>query len=117
VAEVLRDHAFGLPLSRQQAKAASAIVSCRTAKLGGHEEVCKKCGVVRNAYNSCRNRHCPKCQGLKQALWAERQRLLALPTAHYQIIFTISGELHPLFRVAPALCLKLFFQAVSETLL
>lgn len=117
VADVLRDHAFALRLSPQQAKAASAIVSCRTAKLGGHEEVCKTCGLVRNAYNSCRNRHCPKCQGLKQALWAERQRLLALPTAYYQIIFTIPGELHPLFRVAPALCLKLFFQAVSETLL
>jgi len=113
----VRDHAFGLRLSPQQAHAASAIVSCRTAKLGGHREVCKKCGFVRHAYNSCRNRHCPKCQILKQALWAGRQRALALPTAYYQIIFTIPGELHWLFRVAPALCLKLLFGAVSETLL
>jgi hypothetical protein len=117
VADVLRDHAFGLDLTPQQAHAASAIVSCRSAKLGGHREVCKTCGFVRRAYNSCRNRHCPKCQILKQALWAERQRALALPTAYYQIVFTIPGELHPLFRVAPELCLKLLFQAVSETLL
>jgi len=113
----VRDHAFGLRLSPQQAHAASAIVSCRTAKLGGHREVCKKCGFVRRAYNSCRNRFCPKCQILKQALWAERQRALALPTAYYQIIFTIPGELHRLFRLVPALCLKLLFEAVSETLI
>jgi len=117
IADVLRDHAFQLDLTPQQAHAASAIVSCRTAKLGGHREVCRTCGFVRRAYNSCRNRHCPKCQILKQALWAERQRVLALPVAYYQIVFTIPGELHPLFRVAPELCLKLLFHAVSETLL
>ena len=117
MADILRDHAFSLRLSPTQARAASALVHCRTARLGGHREVCKICGFVRRAYNSCRNRHCPKCQGLKQALWAERQRVLALPTAHYQIIFTIPGELHRLFRRAPELCLALLFQAVSETLL
>jgi len=117
VADVLRDHAFGLKLTSPQAHAASAIVSCRTARLGGHREVCQTCGLVRHAYNSCRNRHCPKCQGLQQALWAERQRVLALPTAYYQIVFTIPGELHRLFRLAPERCLNLLFQAVSETLL
>ena len=117
VADVLRDHAFSLRLSSTQARAASAIVRCRTARLGGHREVCQTCGLVRRAYNSCRNRHCPKCQGLQQALWAERQRGLALPTAYYQIIFTIPGELHRLFRLAPQLCLKLLFQAVAESLL
>jgi len=117
VADVLRDHAFGLRLTSPQAHASSAIVACRTSRLGGHREVCQACGLVRRAYNSCRNRHCPKCQGLKQALWAERQRGLALPTAYYQIIFTIPGELHRLFRRAPELCLSLLFQAVSETLL
>jgi hypothetical protein len=117
VADILRDHAFQLRLSSPQAHALSAIVSCRTARLGGHREVCRACGFVRRAYNSCRNRHCPKCQVLKQALWAERQRVLALPTAYYQIIFTIPGELHRLFRRAPELCLNLLFQAVAETLL
>jgi hypothetical protein len=117
VADILRDHAFGLRLSSAQARAASAIVHCRTARLGGHREVCSTCGLVRRAYNSCRNRHCPKCQGLQQALWAERQRALALPVPYYQIVFTIPGELHGLFRLAPERCLNLLFQAVSETLL
>ncbi len=117
VADVLRDHAFGLRLSSAQARAASAIVNCRTVRLGGHREVCSTCGLVRRAYNSCRNRHCPKCQGLQQALWAEHQRALALPVPYYQIVFTIPGELHRLFRLAPERCLNLLFQAVSETLL
>jgi len=95
VADILRDHAFGLRLRSVQARAASAI----------------------RAYNSCRNRHCPKCQGLQQALWAERQRALALPVPYYQIVFTIPGELHRLFRLAPERCLNLLFQAASETLL
>jgi hypothetical protein len=117
VADILRDHAFGLRLKRAQARAASALVRCRTARLGGHREVCSVCGLVRRAYNSCRNRHCPKCQGLQQALWAERQRALALPVPYYQIVFTIPGELHRLFRLAPERCLNLLFQAASETLL
>ena len=117
VADILADHAFGLRLSREQAHAASAIVSCRTAKLGGHREVCDTCGAVRRAYNSCRNRHCPKCQVLKQELWAERQRARLLPTLHFQIVFTIAAELHRLFHRAPEVCLTLLFQAVAETLL
>jgi len=117
VADILRDHAFGLRLSSAQARAASAIVHCRTARLGGHREVCSTCGLVRRAYNSCRNRHCPKCQGLQQALWAERQRALALPVPYYQIVFTIPGELHRLFRLAPERCLNMLFQAVAEALL
>lgn len=117
MADILRDHAFGLRLSSAQARAASAIVHCRSARLGGHREVCSTCGFVRRAYNSCRNRHCPKCQGLQQALWAERQRDLALPVPYYQIVFTIPGELHRLFRLAPKRCLRLLFQAVAQTLL
>jgi len=117
VADILRDHAFGLRLSSPQARAASALVHCRTARLGGHREVCSTCGLVRHAYNSCRDRHCPRCQGLQQALWAERQRALALPVPYYQIVFTIPGELHRLFRRAPERCLNLLFQAVAETLL
>ena len=117
VADILRDHAFGLSLSREQAHAAAAIVHCRTARLGGHAEVCPVCGFKRHAYNSCRNRHCPKCQILKQELWAEAQRALLLPVVHFQIVFTIPAELHRLFRRAPEVCLTLLFAAVSETLL
>jgi len=117
VADVLRDHAHGLELTQQQARAVRDIVACRTARLGGHLEVCPCCGVCREAYNSCRNRHCPKCQILKQELWAEAQEQLLLPTRYFHVVFTIAAELHPLFRTAAQLCLSLLFQAVSETLL
>jgi Putative transposase/Transposase zinc-binding domain len=116
VADVLRDHAHALHLTTVQARAVRDIVACRTELLGGHLEVCKDCGFSRGSYNSCRNRHCPKCQILKQELWAESQEALLLPTLYFQIVFTIPHELHAFFRRAPALCLALLFDAVSETL-
>lgn len=116
VADVLRDHAHALRLKAVQARAVRDIVSCRTERLGWHMEVCNACGFSRGSYNSCRNRHCPKCQVLKQALWAETQEALLLPTPHFQIVFTIPGELHAFFRRAPTVCLNLLFEAVSETL-
>ena len=116
VADILRDHAHGLKLTRQQARAVRDIVACRSARLGGHLEVCPSCGFSREAYNSCRNRHCPKCQILKQELWAEAQEAILLPVLYFQLVFTIPGELHPLFRKAAKLCLNLLFKAVSETL-
>jgi len=116
VADILRDHAHGLTLTRQQDRAVRDIVACRSARLGGHLEVCPSCGFSRAAYNSCRNRHCPKCQILKQELWAEAQEAILLPVLYFQIVFTIPGELHPLFRKAAELCLNLLFEAVYETL-
>ena len=116
VADVLRGHAHGLRLTAVQARAVRDIVACRTERLGGHLEVCKDCGFSRGSYNSCRNRHCPKCQILKQELWAEAQEALLLPTVYFQIVFTIPSELHPFSRRAPGVCLNLLFEAVSETL-
>jgi hypothetical protein len=116
VADVLRDHAHSLRLTGPQVRAVRDIVACRTERLGGHLEVCPDCGFSRGSYNSCRNRHCPKCQILKQALWAEAQETLLLPTLYFQIVFTIPKELHAFFRRAPELCLSLLFDAVSETL-
>jgi hypothetical protein len=116
IADILRDHAHGLRLSGPQERAVRDIVACRTERLGGHLEVCSTCGFSRGSYNSCRNRHCPKCQILKQALWAEAQEALLLPTLYFQIVFTIPRELHAFFRRAPELCLTLLFDAVSETL-
>ena len=116
VADVLRDHAHGLRLRAVQARAVRDIVSCRTERLGGHLEVCNNCGFSRGSYNSCRNRHCPKCQILKQELWAEAQEALLLPTPYFQIVFTIPQELHAFFRRAPKVCLTLLFAAVPETL-
>jgi putative transposase/transposase-like zinc-binding protein len=117
VADVLRDHAHGLRLTGPQARAVRDIVACRTERLGGHLEVCPHCGFSRGSYNSCRNRHCPKCQILKQELWAEAQEALLLPTSYFQIVFTIPSQLHPFFRRAPKVCLTLLFEAVSETLI
>ncbi len=116
VADVLRDHAHVLRLNGVQERAVRDIVSCRTERLGGHLEVRPTCGFSRGSYNSCRNRHCSKCQILKQALWAEAQEALLLPTAYFQIVFTIPQELHRFFRRAPKVCLTLLFEAVSETL-
>jgi hypothetical protein len=116
VADVLRDHAHGLRLTGPQLRAVRDIVACRTEQLGGHLEVCPDCGFSRGSYNSCRNRHCPKCQILKQALWAEAQEALLLPTLYFQIVFTIPSEIHAFFRRAPELCLALLFDAVAETL-
>ena len=116
IAQVLRDHAHGLSLTSQQARAVRVIVACRTERLGGHLEVCPTCGFERGSYNSCRNRHCPKCQILKQEIWAEAQEALLLPTLYFQIVFTIPGELHPLFRRAAEICLRLLFEGASETL-
>jgi hypothetical protein len=116
VADVLRDHAHGLRLTEPQARAVRDIEACRTERLGGHLEVCPDCGFSRGSYNSCRNRHCPKCQILKQALWAEAQEALLLPTAYFQLVFTLPAQLHAFFRRAPAVCLTLLFEAVAETL-
>jgi hypothetical protein len=116
IADILRDHAHGLDLTSQQARAVRDIVACRTERLGGHLEVCPTCSFERMSYNSCRNRHCPKCQILKQELWAEAQERILLPVLYFQIVFTIPGELHPFFRRAAAVCLQLLFEAVSETL-
>jgi predicted Zn-ribbon and HTH transcriptional regulator len=116
VADVLRDHAHGLSLTRPQERAVRDIVACRTERLGGHLEVCPDCGFSRGSYNSCRNRHCPKCQILKQELWAQAQQALLLPTPYFQIVFTIPRELHAFFRRAPERCMTLLFEAVSETL-
>ena len=116
VAHVLRDHASGLRLIKEQARAVRDIVACRTETLGGHIEECPGCDFSRGSYNSCRNRHCPKCQILKQVLWAEAQEALLPPTMYFQVVFTIPHQLHPFFRRVPKVCLTLLFEAVSETL-
>jgi hypothetical protein len=116
VADILRDHARLLPLTRHLMRVVRAIVSCRTQRLGGHAEVCPDCGFKRHSYNSCRDRHCPKCQILAQERWAERQEARLVPTHYFQVVFTVAAELRPLFLRAPEVCLTLLFDAVAETL-
>ena len=94
-----------------------ALVGCRTGALGGHLERCDECGELRAKYHSCRDRHCPRCGVLDQALWAEAQEQALLPGVYFHLVFTIPAVLHAFFRRAPALAYGLLFEAVSETLL
>jgi hypothetical protein len=95
VAEIFRRHgaAFlrghGAPLGRVERRVMSAIEACRTAALGGHIEQCGDCGLFRHAYNSCRHRHCPKCQGPARAAWLEPRQAELLPVPDYHVVFTL----------------------------
>jgi hypothetical protein len=104
-----------LPLEQQRVMA--AIERCRTAALGGHLEQCDQCGHQRPVYNSCRNRHCPKCQGLTRARWlADRQSEL-LPVGYFHNVFTLPHELNDLLAANARRLYNLLFQSVADTLL
>jgi putative transposase/transposase-like zinc-binding protein len=117
VGEILADHAGSLRLGRHQARVVHRLVACRTGELGGHLEECDQCGHTRMAYHSCRDRHCPRCGTLDQALWAEAQEQSLLPVPYFHVVFTIPTSLHPFFRRVPSVALDLLFAATAETLL
>jgi hypothetical protein len=105
------------PLPLNQLKTMKAIESCRTSSLGGHVDVCDTCGHERISYNSCRNRHCPKCQGLAKEQWLlERERDL-LNIGYFHVVFTVPDSLNPLALQNQKVFYSLLFKAVSETLL
>ncbi len=93
-----------------------AIARCRTAALGGHVEACDACGARRIAYNSCRNRHCPKCQGSARAKWLAAQHAVLLPVEYFHVVFTLPHELNALIRVNPRRLYALLFHAAAATL-
>lgn len=99
-----------------QLKVLSKIVSCRTSILGGHEEACESCGTVRYSYNSCGDRHCPKCQAAKQAFWIDDLIQSTLPVKHFHIVFTAPHVLNSLCMHNPRRYYDLFFAAVWNTL-
>lgn len=103
-------------LSPQQTKALYNILQCRTASLGGHEEHCNCCGETGYSYNSCRDRHCPKCQAAKQAIWVEDLVNTTLPVKHYHIIFTLPHHLNDICIWNDSMYYKLLFSAVWRTL-
>jgi len=122
VADVFREHReeflkqWGPTLSSAQRKALRDIGACRTAALGGHVEECDQCAHRLIAYNSCRNRHCPKCQSTARDRWlAERAKEL-LPVPYCHVVFTIPEQLAPLALQNQRVCYGLMFRAVSETL-
>ncbi|VAW29631.1 hypothetical protein MNBD_BACTEROID07-1388 [hydrothermal vent metagenome] len=92
------------------------ILQCRTLALGGHEERCDCCNEVRYSYNSCGNRHCPKCLSTKQAIWIEKLIGQTLPVKHYHIIFTVPHVLNPVCLFDKGMYYKLLFSAVWRTL-
>lgn len=103
-------------ISREQLKVLSAIQNCRTSVLGGHEEVCKGCGQIRYAYNSCRNRHCPKCQGIDLERWVMAREADLLPVKYFHVIFTLPEELNELCMFHPQEMYDLLFHTVWNVL-
>jgi Transposase zinc-binding domain/Putative transposase len=127
VADVIRGHGeaflqkYGVHLRPEQKATLRALALCRTAALGGHVMRCLDCGHERIAYNSCRNRHCPKCQALSRAKWLEREAKLLLPVEYHHVVFTLPQEVAELVTSAPTsdnarVVYNLLFAAASATL-
>lgn len=105
------------PLPMRMLKTMSAIERCRTAQLGGHVDQCDSCGYLRISYNSCRNRHCPKCQSLPREKWLAARKRDLLPVEYFHIVFTIPDLLNPLALRNQRVVYDLLFKAASEALL
>lgn len=117
VAEVLRNTDIEkLCLNIHQQKNLRALQHCRTAALGGHIDACQDCGNISISYNSCRNRHCPKCQGHKREEWIQKREADLLPCTYYHVVFTLPQELNKLTFHQPGLVYKALFDSVWSTL-
>jgi len=121
VAQIFRHHGpdyrENQRLTPMQHKTMRAIERCRTARLGGHVDFCSQgCGYLAISYNSCRNRHCPKCQSLKQAKWVAERLERLLPVHYFHLVVTLPHELNPLVRLNPELVFNLLFAAASQAL-
>lgn len=122
ITDVLRRHgdayrrAHDGHLGRVEQRVLSAITACRTAALGGHIEACDDCGAMRIAYDSCRNRHCPKCQGSARATWlAERQSEL-LPVPYFHVVFTLPAPIGAIAFQNKAVVYAILFRAAAEAM-
>jgi hypothetical protein len=104
-------------LSLHQLKVMSAIEQCRTAAMGGHVEACEDCGHWRIAYNSCRNRHCPKCQGAAARTWLAEREADLLPVGYFHVVFTLPTEVADIAFHNKAVVYDLLFRAASETMM
>jgi hypothetical protein len=103
-------------LGRVERRVMSAIELCRTAALGGHVEQCRDCGIVRHAYNSCRNRHCPKCQGQARAEWLAARQAELLPVPYFHVVFTLPAPAAEIAFQNKAVVYAILFRAAAETL-
>jgi hypothetical protein len=122
VADIFRDHgpawrrANAGHVSLGQMKVMSAIESCRTAALGGHVVRCEDCSHIDIAYNSCRNRHCPKCQGAQARAWLEERKAELLPVPYFHVVFTLPARIAAIAYQNKTVIYDLLFKASSETL-
>jgi Putative transposase/Transposase zinc-binding domain len=123
VAAVIREHGdaflgvYGHTLSSEQRRVLTDLARCRTAALGGHVEACDRCGHRQASYNSCRNRHCPKCQATEAARWVEARAAELLPVAYFHVVFTLPAVLGPVALQNPQVVYDLLFRAAADTLL
>ena len=104
-------------LGYQQLNVLRAIARCRTAALGGHLDSCSRCDLKAISYNSCRNRHCPKCQAQARQRWLARREQDLLPVPYFHVVFTLPHALNPLCQRHPRLLYDLLFRATAETML
>jgi hypothetical protein len=122
VADVFHRHgpayirAHGAHMGRVERRVMSAVQLCRTAALGGHVEACDSCSFVRNAYNSCRNRHCPKCQSLAQGAWLERRQADLLPVPYFHVVFTMPAPIADIAFHNKSVVYAILFKAAAATL-
>lgn len=100
-----------------QGKTLRAVMACRTARLGGHVDVCADCGDRTPSYNSCRDRHCPTCQGSQAAAWVAERVERLVPTHHFHVVFTLPAELRPVALANPHVVYDRLFAAATDTLL
>ena len=105
------------PLPLQQLRVMRAIEVCRTAVLGGHVEKCDQCDYTRISYNSCRNRHCSKCQNAERAKWVQSRKAELLPVEYFHVVFTIPEQLAQIAFYNQSVVYGILFRAASETLL
>jgi hypothetical protein len=121
VAHVLQKHIAdyqrNYPLWPEHRKIVSALLNCRTAKLGGRLERCDDCGVYRIIFHSCRNRHCPKCQHMPRERWLAKRKEEILPVSYYHVVFTLPHELNVTVLNNKKVMLGCLFEAASKTLL
>jgi hypothetical protein len=121
LADIFRQHGERFEkthrVSAAEHKVIRAVKVCRTEELGGHLYRCDACDYERPVYNSCRNRHCPKCQSLAKARWLEKQTAELLPVGYFHLVFTLPHEFNGLILANKRIVLALLFKAVSETLI
>jgi Putative transposase/Transposase zinc-binding domain len=122
VADILRRHGDAYRrvhaghLGRVERRVMSAIVACRTAVLGGHIEACDACGMTQIAYNSCRNRHCPKCQGKARAEWLAAREADLLPVPYFHVVFTLPARVAAIAFQNKAVVYAILFKAAAEAM-